>query len=1768
MTVARGTWRLSWIVAGCLVLALGVGAAQKRPADSANDTRRILVDKARALESRGRPDMAIQLWQQILLSDPSSAEALAGLARDYKLIGSNDQANEVLERLRKVNPNDPNIPKIAALTSTRMQSDKLRQAGELARQGKTDQAMRIYRDLFGDRPPDGDIALAYYQTLYGTTGGKEPAVAAMRALAQRNPGDTRFSIELGRMLTYEAKTRAEGLRILKGFPRDSVAQSAIRQALIWDAANPASAAELRDYLREHPQDTEISADLKQDEAKLAQMNSGIARSPAERAAYAALNAHRLEEAQSLFSEILEQDPGNGRAAAGMGFLRMQQNNFSGAISFLTQAEDNGFKERAVEEALATSRFWYTMGEASQAFDDNQLDVAAAKYRDALAMRPRSPEALMGLAGLLMKEQQFGPAAAIYEQYLKIKPGSVDAWSNLFLAYARDSQNQKALALMAHFPPAVKKAVTRNPEYLRTLAAIYHAENRSLDAQRVLAQALALPFPDNGASLKEDTRMQYAGILMEARRFDQAAELYTLILNEDANSLPAWMGLVSAHHELTQDNQAIADVEKMPPATYEAALGDIGFLSMLGAIYQQANQFEIAQGLLERAVRLQIAAGGQPSLALQLQLASIYLLRNNTAQAYGIYQQVLRAHPDRVEAWKGLIAALQTTNRTTEALQQIALIPPAVRKQLETDIEFVQSEASLYAANGDNALAVEYMLRVQNHYTSIHAQMPASVEIQNAWLLFNTKNDRALYPALMRLGSRQDLTAAQRETVQTIWANWSVRRAATAIQNGNVQRGVDILDAASQAFPDNLTVRKAVAGGYLTAGQAKESLALFKTIPMQDASAADFQGAIGAALAANDMAQAELWLRQALDRFSADAAILALAARFEQARGNNQRAADYWRASLAAMPQVSPTDKLAHELDHPEQVKTIRRAATPADLQQLLNPDYEPFPKTAKLPPLPAYGPDPYAGSAPIVLSQPQTQPAASQQSPLYQPSQQSQPYTPAQQSQPIQQNQWPGIPTTTVVPLPGPPAGGSSGVFIPKVQASAPSPQLNGTQSSAQVVTGTAYSTNPPAPKPAASKPAHPAAKPKTSSSQSTGYSGRMNLPPTGENVNSTEPAPSSTPPQSQPAPQVQPQSRLELPESKPPQGLRITSQPMDANAARIQVLFAEETDSQLTQGSAATIRALSNATVNPQPNSQYNSPIQSATAPASAAASKASTSATGQYSMAQYTPSAQEAATGAYSAPKQQQPGQQPAAQPPAQLPAAQPQTQQPTAPAAPPARKKKTRKAAAKTPQQTVPTLVTAPGTQQTPQPNPQNPPQPQVPEVPPVATPTTTDKGLTDEELQQRNLPPLRGPWVKVEREPPPVNPRDEAEMQLRGIESGYSAWLGGTGTLNYRSGELGYDHLAALEAPFEASVPFGYNARMTFIAKPVFLDSGQATGSAVISVLESASPGAPLTLTVIPDPLGTETATDTSPPPQQNAAGIGGEVQLTFPHLALAGGYTPYGFLIGNFTARAQWRPGNGPFTFNFVRDSVKDSQLSYAGLRDPSGNTLGNMGQIWGGVISNQGNVQYARGDAASGFYLGAAGQYLTGTNVQNNNRVDFSGGAYWRVWTAPEYGTLNIGANFFAMRYANNQLAYTFGMGGYFSPQAYFLANVPFSWAGHYRTNWHYNILGALGVQAFQEKQANLFPLPGQNAEEVALGNPALPALTSVGPNYDLRGQVAYAISPHWFAGGSLSANNARNYTAVSVGFFIRYLFRPQPSTVAGPTGLFPTDGLRPFRVP
>ncbi len=1527
-----------------------------------------LLDKAQSLEQSGHIDLAAQSWQQVLLSDPENQVALAGLARSAKLSGNDAEAENYIDRLRAVNPDNPEIAKIQALVSNKTQNQLLEQAAELAKNGHNEEALKIYRQSFGEHPPD-NWALAYYDTEAGVPSMRRDAINGLRGLTAKYPSNSQYAIDLGRLLTYEPMTRAEGEKILSQYPQDGAAQAALHEALVWDVQNPASVPAVREYLRQHP-DAELEREVAGTEARRSRASEGIARTPAEQEAFRELAANHLATAQKMFAELNAKETTNPRVLAGLGFVRMKQSDFSGAAKYFEQAEQDGLRTPVIEQSLTTSRFWNAMQLGTAALNANRLDESVKDYKAALTLRPGSLDAMTGEAGAYMKMQQPERAVPVYQELLRKQPKSAAYWRGLFTAEVEAGQGKAAIATTRQFPAGLGNSAAKDPAYLSTLARAYVATGQVAEAQRILLQAMNLHYPASQEHIRTDVTLQYAGLLAQDKNFTQSAVVYRKVLNADPNNVAAWQGMVTLEHVAGRDAEAIAMVERMPPDAYDSALKDGGFLSMLAAIYQIQNHPDVAEGFLERAITIYQQNGQTLPIPLQLQLASVDLERNHPEAAYSIYRTVLTQHPDRQDAWKGLLAALHATDHDADALAQIQQIPPAVLKALAGDVDYEQTLAAIYAANGDQRAALGLLTQIQETYHAEGKMPPAGVDIANAWTLFNIGDDRDLYRQLMALGDRQEMTDEERRKVQTIWAAWAQRRAAQAAAAGNPRRGVEILTAAAQAFPGNPAVSKALAVGFVQAGQPKDAMAIYQAMDMTNASAGDYQNMVGAAVAVQNMRQAEAWLREGLEKYPNDPRVLAAAAEFEQARGDRAKAADYWRASLNAMPAVSPSTNLAHKLDQAETAEPTKQGK-PSDLVNLLNPDGDTENEgTSSQVPLPgysnpnpnqagSYGPDPYyMGTAPVKINNSGSSQAGA------------------------------GANDLPIVPPLATPANGAGSNGTPKP-------------------------TGPPAS--AAPGNANPEKNPATPQSTGGPY-----------------------------VPQVIPAANTGMPQA-PSAGTP------------------EEQPQQLGLETSPALTQLPNAA--------------------------GSGNATGAGNAAKKPIDPSMAATQYKPPPAEVQPSE---AAPPDYF-------------------------------ERPPPLNASGAGAGQT---------------------------GATDDELMRQNLPPLRGPYQR----PAIVRQQDlrqQAQMQLGYLLAGYSAWLGGNGFVNHRSGTAGFDSMTELEAPFEASAPIGKAARVTVITRPSFLDSGAPTTSptlpgGVVERLGTALPNAVLS--------------------QQNAAGIGGEVQLATSHFAASAGYSPFGFLISNVIGRASWKPANGPFTFSFNRDSIKDSQLSYAGLRDPGSAGPGYAGNIWGGVITTGGDVQFGRSDPESGFYVSAGDQYLSGVHVQSNHRVEGDAGAYWRVKEVPDQGDLTVGANFFGMHYTHNSNFFTYGHGGYFSPQAYYLANVPFTFQGRYGYNVHYSVAAAFGVEAFQQDSAPFFPL--DTALEVKSSNASYQAQTVVSGNYDFHGEMAYHLTDHWFAGGFLSLNNTRDYNNQVVGFFVRWDSKQQSESDLGPTGLYPWDGLRPYLAP
>jgi tetratricopeptide (TPR) repeat protein len=323
----RGKGSFCTLVTGAsLAAVLCLGAAEMRGQSPAE---KLLLAKAESLERSGHPDLAAQTWQQILLSDPDNQQALAGLGRWARLNGKDAEAETYIDRLRAVNPDSPEIAKIQSLVSNKIRNQLLNQAAELAKTGHNEDALRIYRQAFGEQPPD-NWALAYYDVEAGIPSMRPEAIEGLRGLTAKYPSEPQYAIDLGRVLTYDSSTRVQGEKILDRYPHDAAAQVAVRAALIWDVQNPAAAGAVRQYLKLHP-DAELAREWAETEAKQAKGTAGIARTPAEQAAFQQLAANHLVAAQAAFADLNAQQPSNPRALAGLGFVRMKQSNFSEAV---------------------------------------------------------------------------------------------------------------------------------------------------------------------------------------------------------------------------------------------------------------------------------------------------------------------------------------------------------------------------------------------------------------------------------------------------------------------------------------------------------------------------------------------------------------------------------------------------------------------------------------------------------------------------------------------------------------------------------------------------------------------------------------------------------------------------------------------------------------------------------------------------------------------------------------------------------------------------------------------------------------------------------------------------------------------------------------------------------------------------------------------------------------------------------------------------------------------------------------------------------------------------------------------------------------------------------------------------------------------------------------------------------------------------------------------------------------------------------------------
>ncbi|MDR5739332.1 cellulose synthase subunit BcsC-related outer membrane protein [Caballeronia sp. LZ016] len=371
------------------------------------------------------------------------------------------------------------------------------------------------------------------------------------------------------------------------------------------------------------------------------------------------------------------------------------------------------------------------------------------------------------------------------------------------------------------------------------------------------------------------------------------------------------------------------------------------------------------------------------------------------------------------------------------------------------------------------------------------------------------------------------------------------------------------------------------------------------------------------------------------------------------------------------------------------------------------------------------------------------------------------------------------------------------------------------------------------------------------------------------------------------------------------------------------------------------------------------------------------------------------------------------------------------------------------------------------------------------------------------------------------------------ELAAINREQASTISGGIVFRNRNGEDGLSNLTDIEAPIEGRIKAG-NGHVIVRATPVTLDAGTAAGNQQTLARFGSGQGA--TTTPIANNYGSQTAT-----------GVGLSVGYENRHFKGDIGTTPLGFRETNIVGGVQYQNAISDkvsYSLAVARRAVTDSLLSYAGARDAA------AGLEWGGVTSSGARADLGWDDGTSGVYVNAAFQYLDGRHVASNTAAKGGGGVYTRLLKDPDQ-TLTVGANTTLMHYDKNLSYFTYGQGGYFSPQQYVILNFPVEYMGRAGL-FTYDVKGSVGVQHYRQDASNYFPIDSQRQQNAA-GSSSVPDAGAVYPgqsktgvSYSLSATGEYQLAPQLAFGATASFGNAYQYREWLAAVYVRYSFNRQ----------------------
>jgi predicted Zn-dependent protease len=380
--------------------------------------------------------------------------------------------------------------------------------------------------------------------------------------------------------------------------------------------------------------------------------------------------------------------------------------------------------------------------------------------------------------------------------------------------------------------------------------------------------------------------------------------------------------------------------------------------------------------------------------------------------------------------------------------------------------------------------------------------------------------------------------------------------------------------------------------------------------------------------------------------------------------------------------------------------------------------------------------------------------------------------------------------------------------------------------------------------------------------------------------------------------------------------------------------------------------------------------------------------------------------------------------------------------------------------------------------------------------------------------------------------------DARRESQDIVERTASSVGTAVIARHQPGSPGMSQIDALTIPSSWVFANGYESRYTAHADAVIINAGSVSADELplFGTVQAAGPGAAQRYS------------------NGAQAGVSPGVGYQTDSLAVDIGSTPLGFLLPNIIGRIEWSPTwhGADLTFGAERRAVTSSELSYAGLRDPI------TGTTWGGVVQTGPyagfGIYHENYDVSGSLRLSE----ITGTHVLDNQFAGARLSGSWKLFSRLEMRA-DAGVTLNYWNYQHDLSNYTFGSGGYYSPQSYVSVSTPVEFTGQHM-GWAYRLSASLSYSVSQLSSSAFYPDDPELQAMVAheplpsgYSSPEFPGYHSSGFGFAAYAAAEHEVTDGLVLGVLLNIDRTDYYHPTTIELYLRHAFGSSATRTLSP---------------